>query len=103
MTVDVVYFGFLLNYFVKKRTKKYFNSPRFKNRNNVFVDTQKNNTYHIKKNSIHMFVCLDDPSNITEICEFLKYVLKDSFFGISAEDSIYNNFEKMCSLNWTRM
>ena len=103
MTIDIIYLGFLLNYLVKRRTKKFFNSPRFKNRNNVFVDTYKNNTFHIKKHSIHIFVCLDDPSNMTEICEFLKYVFRDAFVGISADTLIYKDFEKVCSLNWLRM
>lgn len=103
MTIDIVYLGFISNFLVKRRTKKFFQSSRFKSRNNVFVDLQKNNTYHLKKNSIHIFVSSDDPANITEICSYLKFTFQDSLFGVSTNNSIYKNFEEHRSLNWLRM
>lgn len=102
MTIDIIYSGFPWCSFVKRRTKKFFNESQFIVRNNVFVDIY-NNTYHIKKNSIHMFISTEDSSNITEICRYLKFVFKDSTIGIRANDSICNELYSSCSLNLLRM
>ena len=103
MTIDIIYSGFPWRFFVKRRTKKFFNSTRFIVRNNVFVDIYNNNTYHIKKNSIHMFISTENSSSIIEIGNYLKFIFKESTIGIRANESICNKFYNICLLNLLRM
>ena len=93
MTIDIIFLGMFNTLRIKKRSKKYFSSPRYICRNNVFVDLQKNNTYHIKKNAIHISLSSDDISNIQDVCKSLKGILKDSFVGIKTNDLIYTEIE----------
>lgn len=103
MTIDIIFYGFLPNLFIKKKFKQYFQSIQHIERNNVFVDFQKNNTYHIKKNSIHISVASDEFQNIKNISVCLNYIFKDTLVGIKTTDAIYEIIRQENQLNLLRI
>lgn len=103
MTIDIVFCGLFKNFFVKQRLKRRISSSKYICRNNVFVDVKKNNTFHIKKNAIHVSLSSDDASNIQEVCESLNDILNGSFVGIKTNDLIYKKIEDNGTLIGLRM
>lgn len=103
MTIDIIIPGLLANLLVKKRSKEIFNSNRYINRNNVFVDIQKNNTYHINKNTIHVSVASEELDNIQDVCECLDYILRDTMVGIKTSDSVFRTIKAESELSMLRM
>ena len=103
MTIDIIFSGLFSNIIIKQKSKRYFCSSKYICRNDVFVDTQKDNTYHIKKNAIHISVSSDNESNIKDISESFKHILNGRFIGIKTTDSIYKLISKSKNLNMLRM
>ena len=89
MTVDIIFQGLCKNLLITQRSKKFFSSSQYICRNNVFVDIRRNNTFHVKKNAIHISLSSDDVSNVQDVCQSLKDILKGSFVGIKTSDHIY--------------
>ncbi len=103
MTIDIFYSGIISNILVKIRSKKFFNSPKYINRNNVFVDTANDNVYHLKTNSVHIFLSSDDISNISDVCVHLKLIFKNNLIGIKSKDSLFIKLNEIGTLNLLRM
>ena len=103
MTMDIIFQGWLRNLFVIQRSKRFFSSSKYICRNNVYVDIQKNNTFHIKKNAIHVSLSSDDVSNIQDVCGSLNDILKGSFVGVKTSDDIYAVIKNGGTLTGLRM
>ena len=103
MTIDIIFFGAFKTIWVKQRSKRYFSKSKYICRNNVFVDVQTDNTYHIEKNSIHVSLSSIKTSNIESVCSALNNILKNVFIGIKTSDLLYTEIEKCGKLNGLRM
>ena len=103
MTIDIIYRGLFKSLLIKQRSQKYFSAPRYICRNNVFVDLQRNNTFHIQKNKIHISLSSDEASNIEAVCESLKDILNGSFIGIKTNDLVYKKIQNYGVLTGLRM
>ena len=103
MTIDIIFRGLFKNILIKQRSKKCFASSQYICRNNVFVDIQRNNSFHIMKNAIHISLSSDEESNIQEVCRSLKDILNGSFIGIKTNDLIYTKIKKYGILTGVRM
>ena len=103
MMIDIIIPGLLPNLLVKKRSKEFFYSERYIKRNNVFVDKQKHNTYHIAKNIIHISVASEELGNIQDVSECLYNILRDTMVGIKTNDSVYRSIKTTNKLLMLRM
>lgn len=103
MNIDIVYSGFMSQILIKCKSLVFFNNNYFTNRNNVFISNTHEHIFHIKKNSINVFLEKENTDNIKLVSNYLSFVFDERLFGIKTESELLYNQLKTMDLNVLRM
>lgn len=103
MNIDIIYQGFMSNFFVKAKSFAFFSGNSFKNRNNVFISNTAEHIFHIKSNSISIYLDKNDTHSIDLLSHYLKFVFNSNIFGIKTDNESLCQKLKTIDLNILRM
>lgn len=103
MNIDIIYRGYMSNFFVKVKSFAFFGDNSFKNRNNVFISNTAEQIFHIKSYSISIHLDKTDTHSIDILSKYLKFVFKNNMFGIKTDNEFLYQQLKTVGLNLVRM
>lgn len=103
MNIDIIYRGYMSNFFVKVKSFAFFGDNSFKNRNNVFISNTAEQIFHIKSHSISIHLDNNDTHSMDILSKYLKFVFKNNVFGIKTDNEFLYQQLKTVGLNLVRM